>query len=81
MLYYNCTFLQWYDAMMVNTDRLNIPVPIDIHRRAKATAALLGLPLGALATRAIENELRRLERERPRRPLPGETPHGETDSH
>ncbi len=38
-----------------------------LHRRAKSTAARLGIPLGRLAQDAIEAELSRLERRLERR--------------
>lgn len=50
----------------IGRERLNVPIPAALHRRLKIAAANVGVPLSALAVIAIDAELRRLDRQRPR---------------
>jgi predicted HicB family RNase H-like nuclease len=48
-------------------ERRNLVIPEALHRRAKAAAALAGLPLSQFATSALQREIERAERLQQRR--------------
>ena len=52
-------------------ERATLPLPLDLHQRLKVAAAQYRQPMVRIAAAAIERELSRLERQRPRDPGQG----------
>ena len=58
----------------MNTDTAPVRIPRLVHQQAKAVAALSNLSLSRFATIALEREIARAERLRPRHPHPETRP-------